>query len=256
MCAKKILILEDEAEVAELYLKSLTAKGYEITLAASGVEGLAHLRKMKPDLIMLDLNMPEMGGVEFYQQICGFGSKAPYPILVVTGRGDMESLFKDFNVQGFIVKPFGSQRLLNEIEIILGKDTPKNLGQKSVIIIDEDSNALDKIAKAFTEAGYNTTTAFSAVEGIERIMDNPPDLAMINLQLNDMPGDLVVFKLQQLVKTKYVNCVLYLKKNYEHQRVVMDRISTKKGVKALYEYGEASELLLAAADVFEHVETE
>src|SRR5882757_5893304 len=99
----KILILEDEKEIAEIYAKQLKNKGYASVLAYNGLEGLEKLKEIKPDLILLDLNMPEMGGVEFYQHICDAQNKPKHPVLVITGRADLESLFKDFHIEGFII---------------------------------------------------------------------------------------------------------------------------------------------------------
>src|SRR5580698_5227275 len=117
----KILILEDEKDVARIYAKRLADKGYDPELAYNGLEGLKKLKEIKPDLILLDLNMPQMGGLEFYRHICDPQAKPKYPVLVLTGRADLESLFKNFHIDGFITKPFEAARLIHEIKIILNK---------------------------------------------------------------------------------------------------------------------------------------
>ncbi len=248
--AKKILILEDEKEIAQLYAKFLATKSYECVTASNGIEGLDKLKKFTPDLILLDLNMPQMGGVEFYQNICPSGGKPRFPILVLTGRADMESLFKDFNVAGFIVKPFGSQRLLAEVDVILEKEphiTSVSLHgkSKSIVIIDENADALEKITSTFSRAGYSVETATNGVTGVEKIMAHPPELALVNLSLTDIPGDLLIFRLQEMAKTKTVKCILYVEGKGGHHPEVMHTISTKTGVKLLCEYQNPNELLEA-----------
>ncbi|MEI7999378.1 MAG: response regulator [Candidatus Omnitrophota bacterium] len=123
---KKILILEDEKELASLYAKFLKANGYDPVLAFDGIEGLERLKEMTPDLILLDLSMPNMGGVGFYQQLCGAEGKPRFPILVLTGRMDLERVFKDLLIDGLLLKPFEKSHLLKEVETIINKHCGKH----------------------------------------------------------------------------------------------------------------------------------
>ena len=116
---KKILILEDERDLAHLYEKYLTAHGYEVVLAFNGVEGLEKLKIITPDLTLLDLAMPEMSGIGFYEQICGTDGNPRYPILVLTGRVDLETSCLSLHVDGLLPKPFKGTCLLKEMEQIL-----------------------------------------------------------------------------------------------------------------------------------------
>jgi DNA-binding response OmpR family regulator len=257
--AKKILVLEDEKEVAELYAKRLTAEGYETTIGNNGLEGLEHLKEMTPDLILLDINMPGMGGLEFYQHICGSKERPPYPVLVLSARTDLEAFFRDFNVDGFITKPFAAGRLVREIDIILQKGyKQKSDGTtRSITIVDNDKDSLSLITAAFAAAGYKVSSADSAVAGIDSVMNNPPDLAMIKLGLNDLSGDLVVFKMQQMAKTKKIPCIIFAPRSeQEFDRRVWSGISHKSGVKKLVVYDQPKDLIEAAVQVFKDEEKE
>ena len=249
----KILILEDENEIARLYAKCLKDKGYDPQLAFDGLEGIEKLKDFKPDLILLDLTMPKMNGMEFYKHICGTHDRPKYPVLVLTGRGELEVLFKDFYVDGFIIKPFDGTRLLKEVGIILDKQYTKNNDRsaKRVIIVDDEQEYAEKIRSVFSTAGYKTDIAKSGTSGIEEIMANPPDLAMINLSLEDLSGDLVILRLQQIVKTRRTNALLYVRKNFKHDKVILENFATKRGVKLMFEYRESSELLNAANEILQ-----
>ncbi len=118
---KKILILEDNKEVCKLYSKFLKANGYDITVAYDGLEGLGRLEEMVPDLIIMDVSMPRMSGVGFYQNICGSDEMPMYPILVATGRMDLELTFKHLPVDDVILKPFEREEFLKKVEAILNK---------------------------------------------------------------------------------------------------------------------------------------
>jgi DNA-binding response OmpR family regulator len=113
---KTILILEDEKDVAHLYEKYLRLHGYNPVVAFNGVEGLAKLKEIRPDLILLDLAMPLMNGIEFYRHICNEKGDALYRVLVLTARDDMMETVKSLHSGGVLMKPFQPAFLLKEIE--------------------------------------------------------------------------------------------------------------------------------------------
>ena len=210
---RNILVVEDEDVVAELFAKKLRNNGYGAQVANNGLQALDKLKSFKPDLIVLDLNMPQMGGVEFYQKICGTNGKPLYPVFVVTARANMEEFFKDFEVVGFKVKPFDASRLLNEVRVIFERLDKKvkiledfgDIGKRSLVIVDNNKDESQKIFKQFKKFGYQDVEIISAgVEALEKMMDDPPDIALVNLALVDIPGDLLIFKLQQFIKTQNV----------------------------------------------------
>lgn len=255
---KKILILEDEKEIAQLYAKRLKAKGYITELAFNGVEGLKKLEDFTPDLILLDVNMPVMGGLEFYQHICDPQEKPKYPVLVLTGRADLEKLFKEFHVEGIMIKPFEGARLSEEVDIIFNKHHwQKTDGRKKrVIIIDDEHAVPNMISAVLTNIGYNIDIVTSGVLGIEKIMADPPDLAMVKLNLNDLSGDLVILRLQQIAKTRKTSTLLYIRRNFEHDKNVMEKIALKTGISQMLEYTDPAELINAARAVFKKLEQE
>ena len=119
---KTILLIDDEVNLQQLIKITLNAKNYHVETAGNGLEGLAKLETMKPDLIILDMNMPKMGGLEFYQKICDGTDRPRHPVLVLTARANMEQLFKPLNIDGFMAKPFEINDLLHEVETIIQKN--------------------------------------------------------------------------------------------------------------------------------------
>ncbi len=252
---KTILILEDEREVANLYSKFLTTHGYKVVVAHDGNEGLDCLKKIKPDIILLDLSMPNMDGIEFYKYIKGLNGLPRYPVLVLTARLDLAEVFKNFQVDGILSKPFAPKTLLHEIEIILNHymTMKQEADHKKIVIIDDDKESSDKIAKMFSEVGYVTTVINSGYAGIDKISINPPDLAVVSLSLQDLPGDLVILKLQEKAQTRHIKYILYVRKNFQHEKIIMEGFSHKTGVKVLCEYSQPIELLEAVVKAFSEV---
>ncbi len=116
----KILVIDDEEDLRENLKYVFTGQGYTVALAADGLEGLKDLEAFAPDLIVLDLNMPQMGGIEFYQRICEQGVPK-YPVLVLTARAHMEQALRDLKVDGFMGKPFEIPDLLDAVVAIINK---------------------------------------------------------------------------------------------------------------------------------------
>jgi len=249
---KNVLILEDEKDIAQLYAKRLKDCGYASEIAFDGLEGLEKLKKFSPDLILLDLNMPKMGGLEFYQHICDSKGNPMFPVIVLTGRAELETLFREFHIEGFLVKPFAASRLLSEVEIIFNKQCWKKTdgSAKRVIIVDDEHEPTQKIYSVFSDAGYKTDIATSGISGIEKIMADPPDLAMVKLGLADLSGDMVILRLQQIAKTRKTRTMLYVRRDHDQSNIVMENMAKKSGVSRMLEYSDPAELITGAIQVF------
>jgi DNA-binding response OmpR family regulator len=122
--AKRVVCIEDEPEMIDLVRLILGRKGFEVIGANGGVEGLEAVRREKPDLVLLDLMMPDMDGWEVYQQIKADEELRHIPVVVVTAKA--QSIDKVLGlhiakVDDYITKPFGPQELLESITKILGE---------------------------------------------------------------------------------------------------------------------------------------
>lgn len=120
---KKILCIEDEPEMIDLIRLILSRRGFEISGANGGKEGLAIIRKDHPDLVLLDLMMPQMDGWEVYQQMKADQATKDIPVIVVTAKA--QSIDKVLGlhiakVDDYITKPFSPQELLASVDNVLG----------------------------------------------------------------------------------------------------------------------------------------
>ena len=121
---KTVVCIEDEPEMVDLIKLILGRKGFELIGAMGGREGLDAIRRIKPDLVLLDLMMPDMDGWEVYQQIKADDELRRIPVIVVTAKA--QSIDKVLGlhiakVDDYVTKPFGPQELLQSVEKVLGK---------------------------------------------------------------------------------------------------------------------------------------
>lgn len=122
--AKRVVCIEDEPEMIDLVRLILGRRGFQVIGANGGIEGLETVRKELPDLVLLDLMMPDMDGWEVYQQMKADEVLKEIPVVVVTAKA--QSIDKVLGlhiakVDDYITKPFGPQELLESVEKIIGE---------------------------------------------------------------------------------------------------------------------------------------
>ena len=120
---KKILVVDDVLVNVQLLNTYLTAEGYQVVSANDGEKALTAARSEKPDLILLDLMMPDIDGWEVYRQMKADPNLAGIPVIVVTAKA--QSIDKVLGlhiakVEDYVTKPFGPQELLASITKVLG----------------------------------------------------------------------------------------------------------------------------------------
>ena len=121
---KVVVCVEDEPEMIELVKLILGRRGFDLVGAVGGREGLETVRELKPDLVLLDLMMPDMDGWEVYQQMKADRELMDIPVIVVTAKA--QSIDKVLGlhiakVDDYVTKPFGPQELLQSIERVLSE---------------------------------------------------------------------------------------------------------------------------------------
>jgi DNA-binding response OmpR family regulator len=121
---KHIVCIEDEPEMIDLIELILNRRGFSVHGAPGGKEGLVLIRELIPDLVLLDLMMPDMDGWEVYQQMKADESTRNIPVIVVTAKAqniDKVLGLHIAKVDDYIAKPFSPQELTDSVEKILGQ---------------------------------------------------------------------------------------------------------------------------------------
>jgi two-component system, OmpR family, response regulator VicR len=126
---RRLLYIEDEQEMIELVKLILARRGYEVIGAIGGKEGLEAIRTLLPDLVLLDLMMPDMDGWDVYQQMKADVATQKIPVIVVTAKA--QSIDKVLGlhiakVDDYISKPFSPNELVESVEKILARHEQAN----------------------------------------------------------------------------------------------------------------------------------
>ena len=122
--SKRIICVEDEPEMIDLIRLILNRHGFEVEGAEGCIKGIEMIRKSPPDLVLLDLMMPDMDGWEVYQQMKADEKTNNVPVIVVTAKAqniDKVLGLHIAKVDDYISKPFSPQVLLDSVEKVLSK---------------------------------------------------------------------------------------------------------------------------------------
>ncbi len=114
---KTILIVDDEPDLIEIAQTYLEEAGYKILSATDGLKGLKMAKELKPDLILLDIVMPGMDGLEMLQVLRGTPGLSTTPVIMLTAKGRTDNIFESERLHAvdFLIKPFVVEELLETV---------------------------------------------------------------------------------------------------------------------------------------------
>ena len=188
----KILIIDDDINFLDLIDRRLSKEGYLIFTANNGKSGLNKANKLVPDIIILDIVMPDMDGWTVYKKLKTTPLLSQIPVIIVT-IGDYEKMAKDFGVVHFLTKPIKWKTL----NVILSKY--KIIGKsKHILVIDDDSATRIILRKMLVKDGWRVDEAENGKVALDRIKKEKPELILLDLLMPVMDG----FKFLKVIKGK------------------------------------------------------
>jgi two-component system phosphate regulon response regulator PhoB len=139
MPKERILIVEDDADIAELMRYNLTADGYRVDTTKSGEDGLRSARKNSPDLVLLDIMLPDIDGLEVCRLLKKDTRTEKIPIVMVTARHDDIDVVAglELGADDYIPKPFSPRVLLARVRAVLRRVSAQPAGDDSPLVFDD-----------------------------------------------------------------------------------------------------------------------
>ncbi|MEI7025973.1 response regulator transcription factor [Paenibacillus sp. y28] len=168
---EKILVIDDDNKITSMLRRSLAFDGYSVVTAASGSEGLKHLLQEEPDLIILDVMMPQMDGWEVCRRVREAGSEVP--VLMLTAKDEIADKVKglDLGADDYMVKPFALEELLARVRSLLRRKVERTAASTARISFED--LILDIDTREVFREGNSIELTTKEFELLHLFMQNP-----------------------------------------------------------------------------------
>jgi DNA-binding response OmpR family regulator len=165
-----LLVVEDDPRVADFLMRGLQAEGYSVELARTGPDGLSLARSNAPDLLLLDLMLPGLGGLELCQTLRAEGRHVP--VLMLTAMSQVEDKVKGLRLgaDDYLTKPFAFEELLARIEALLRRGREQRPRASTLQVADL---VLDRERMQASRAGRPITLTAKELAFLELLMTAP-----------------------------------------------------------------------------------
>jgi signal transduction histidine kinase/DNA-binding response OmpR family regulator len=171
-----ILVVDDDANIRELLTQEFTEAGYAVATAADGRAAVKEVRRQRPDLVVLDVMMPEMNGFDVAAVLRNDPETADIPIVILSIVQDRERGFR-LGVDRYLTKPIDTDLLFREVGTLL----EQRKSHKHVLVVDEDASTVKTLGDVLTARGYHVSEA-RGDDLFERAKTLRPDIILLNSQ--------------------------------------------------------------------------
>ncbi|TAJ95068.1 MAG: hybrid sensor histidine kinase/response regulator [Gammaproteobacteria bacterium] len=209
------LIIEDNDQAAELLRLALDADGFRVLRAADGEEGLALIRRERPDLITLDLLLPKLGGWEILERLKSDPALAGIPVVIASVLADRDRGFA-LGAKQVLQKPVERAALLEAIEG-LGIKRAKGRARFTVLVVDDDPKAVELVAQQLKGRNCKVVRAYGGREALASVGQMTPDLIILDLMMPSIDGFAVVEAIKRRPETSGVPIIILTAKQITRQ---------------------------------------
>jgi DNA-binding response OmpR family regulator len=199
-----VLVVEDDRSAADLLHHYLTEDGYDVVQAFTAEQAIDMARSLKPDVITLDVILPNHDGWQFLAAMKASGLKE-IPVVVVSITDD-RTLGYSLGAAEWLVKPVQKEHLLDALSRILSRSGG---APERVLVIDDEPADLEYVADILEQQGVGVLRAHGGHEGIDLAIRHVPDVIVLDLMMPEVNGFEVVHRLRQHEATVRIPIVIF-----------------------------------------------
>ena len=170
----KILVVDDEANIRELLTQEFAEAGYQVATATNGREAVSRVRAERPDLIVLDVMMPEMNGFDVAAVLKNDPTTMDIPIVILSIVQDRERGYR-LGVDRYLTKPIDTDLLFREVGTLI----EQKKSHKRVLVVDEDASTVKTLTDVLTARGYSVMEA-RGDDLVAQAVAVQPDIILLN----------------------------------------------------------------------------
>jgi CheY-like chemotaxis protein len=212
---KRILIIDDDLSSQNYIASTLNSWGFEVHSALNGTEGLVLAKRLKPDVITLDVMMPGIDGWSVLTDLKANPDLAHIPVIMTTFIND-QNLGYALGAADYIVKPIDRQQLLKTLQRLNIK------AGGSILIVEDDPMNRDVLGRQLLKEGYRVEEATNGIQALELLKVIQPKLILLDLMMPQMDGFQVIDRLKETPEWRSIPIVVLTAKDldaYDRQRL-------------------------------------
>lgn len=192
---RKILVVDNNLSEREQLYDSLTKEGFKTITTASGKEAIQLFNEHKPELILLDFNVQDVNGLMLLKQVRTLDPSVKIVMLSDSENDFLENEARGAGAGGFLRKNLGLDVMGRAVNEIL---RPTELGEKKIMVVDDDDGVRDVIRDFLKKKGYRVITAANGEEALEKLKKEKPLIVLLDINLPGMDGLMVLKRLMKI----------------------------------------------------------
>ena len=226
-----ILVIDDDPAVRDIMQRFLTREGFDVITSMSGQEGLRLAREQSPDMILLDVRMPNLNGWEVLSRLKSDPDLANIPVIMVTVEED-QSLGCALGAVDYLLKPIDYDRLLTLLQPYRLNSTP------SVLVVEDNPDNREMLSRQLAKVGWRVLEAENGLEALKLMQRDRPSIILLDLMMPEMNGFEFIQALRQNPKWRSLPVIVLTAKDLsieerqwldrQTQRIYQKGISTRQ----------------------------
>ncbi len=209
-----ILLVDDDPAILEMVGDRLQMEGYTVVTASRGEHALDKLRSLIPNLIILDISMPGLGGLGFLNHLTDIIPKPTAPIMIFTGRHELAPFFADDTVSVFLPKTTHPEIFIQKVHELVASHqsqlaNPTVITRKKLLLIENDFDLRDHLSRFFRRHGFEVDPRDGGHSLLETVTRSQPHLILIKYLLPHHNGPQLAEELGTHPPTQAIPIVLY-----------------------------------------------
>ncbi len=221
---KKILTVDDSSMIRKILYKALTEHGYDVIQAEDGKLGLQKLEEERPDLIISDVEMPNMDGYEFCKAVKSNPKFADIPIIISSTLSSGFFIDRGFDAgaDDYLPKPIVPEELTSRIHSLLAGETLS--GRENILVVDSKSFSVNMMKHILSGQGFELSSATSLNEGVQQMIRDKPDIVVISNEFLDDIGYLLLQKIRKEKSMEDIGIVILTDREIKRERAKYQKI--------------------------------
>ena len=204
----RVLLVDDSELIHRHTVPILEQAGYDVTEAWDGAQALAMLVESPPDLVLTDVEMPNMNGIELCKSIKRDPEREQIPVVICSSLGEAENLEQGFDAgaDDYLVKPVVAEELISRLHSLLAARLSAK--REHLLVVDDSAAIRHLVSDCLRRQGFSVTTAIDGQDGIDKALREPPDLVLTDYDMPRMTGFELVMALRKDSSTRDIPVVM------------------------------------------------